>query len=107
MKARGCVLVGCVLAFSTPALADAIDGNWCSPPPDNRRVTILGPTILTPGGQRAEGAYDRHHFSYKVPAGEIGAGGAVNMVLINDYAVRVLAEGNAEQVWRRCSAPVS
>ena len=55
-----------------PALADAIDGNWCHT--DGRRFTIRGPEIVTPGGKRMEGNYSRHWFSYVAPAPEPGAG---------------------------------
>ena len=62
------------------ALADAIDGDWCHG--DGRRLSINGPDIVTPGGARLKGDYDRHHFSYVVPASEPGAGGTVAMVLL-------------------------
>ncbi len=60
-----------------PALADAIDGNWCHT--DGRRFTIRGPEIVTPGGKRMEGNYSRHWFSYVAPAPEPGAGETIFM----------------------------
>lgn len=47
------------LAFvlaAAPALADAIDGDWCHTK-DGRRFTIRGPEIVTPGGKKMQGDY--------------------------------------------------
>ena len=63
-----------LMLLAGPALADAIDGNWCHS--DGRRFTIRGPEIVTPGGKHMEGNYGRHSFSYTVPAPEPGAGPA-------------------------------
>ena len=59
-----------VVLQSGSALADAIDGDWCHA--DGRRLTINGPDITTPAGNKLKGNYDRHHFAYVVPAGEPG-----------------------------------
>ena len=56
------------LVFAGPAFADAIDGNWCHV--DGRRFTIRGPAITTPAGNSLQGNYDRHYFSYPIPASE-------------------------------------
>jgi hypothetical protein len=90
------------------ALADAIDGDWCSP--DNKlRLSIAGPDITTPGGHRIKGDYDRHAFSYVVPATEPGAGKKAEMVLMGEYAMRFKAGPvvAADQVWKRCSKETS
>jgi hypothetical protein len=89
-----------------PALADAIDGNWCF---KGRHLAIDGPTILTPGGQTITGKYDRHAFVYMAPAGEAEAGTDVFMALLNEETMEFRAGGeNAPaQIWRRCTAPSS
>ena len=47
--------------------ADAIDRDWCH---QGKRLKIDGPDLLTSGGKRMQGLYDRHGFEYKAPAGE-------------------------------------
>ena len=93
-----------------PARADAIDGDWCNA---TRHLTIKGPDIVTPGGARLKGDYDRHAFTYVVPAKESGAGQTINMILVDDDTVYLRAgekpgfgPGEAE-VWRRCSIHTS
>ena len=87
------------------AWADAIDGDWCHG--DGRRLTINGPDITTPGGARLKGDYDRHHFSYVVPASEPGAGATVAMVLLSEILMRLKPPTGEEQTWRRCGKPIS
>jgi hypothetical protein len=103
-------LVGCallVLAGTGPAFADAIDGDWCSD--DGRHMTITGPSIVTPGGSRLQGAYTRHSFVYTVPANEPDAGQEVTMRLLSEMAVQVRA-GPADRpslIWHRCQPTTS
>ena len=101
--------IGLAVAIASsggPAEADAIDGRWCSA--DGRRIEISGPRIRTPGGAQIQGLYDRHAFSYVVPAAEAGAGGTVAMRLINDDAMQLRPPAsNVVQVWNRCGAPIS
>lgn len=98
-----------VATTSGPAFADAIDGNWCAP--DGRHLEITGPSITTPGGNRIEGAYGRHSFSYIVPAGETGAGLRVDMDLLGEYDMQLWPKGRDSsgdaQHWKRCAAPTS
>jgi hypothetical protein len=95
-----------ILAFqSGPAWADAIDGDWCHA--DGRRLSINGPDIVTPAGTHLKGDYDRHHFSYVVPATEPGAGATVAMVLLSEIQMRLKPPSGEEQTWRRCGKPVS
>ncbi|MSP89712.1 MAG: hypothetical protein EXQ92_13025 [Alphaproteobacteria bacterium] len=99
---------GAALFLSAPALADAIDGDWCHS--DGRHFQIVGPQIVTPKGQRIAGNYGRHDFNYVVPAAEPDAGQTVDMRLINDQTVHLRLSGNAAaepQVWRRCTPRVS
>lgn len=94
-----------ILLGANAALADAIDGDWCHA--DGRRLSIAGPEITTPGGARVAGDYDRHHFSYVVPASEPGAGATVKMVLMSELQMRLQPPTGDEQLWRRCGKPVS
>ena len=100
------VLVG-VGAVGSPALADAIDGNWCHA--DGRHFAIRGSEIVTPGGTRMEGNYSRHWYSYTVPATEPGAGRTIFMTLANENTVHLrLGEGASSlETWLRCSPSVS
>ena len=103
----GALLLGAGIAWLPgTARADAIDGNWCSEA--GLRLTIQGRSLLSPGGARMEGEYDRHHFSYTAPAGEPGGGGRVDLQLLGENLVRVqAAAGSIEPMWRRCGPPVS
>ncbi len=100
-----------LLVASGAARADQIDGHWCAK--DGRSVTIDGPTIVTPAGNKLQGDYDRHGFTYVVPAGEPGTGDAVLMLQQNDTTIHVWEVGaksknrGALQVWRRCQARTS
>ena len=93
----------------TAANADAIDGSWCHP--DGRRLSIRGPEIVTPGNSRISGNYDRHHFTYTVPASEPAAGQTIYMVLLSEYLMhsRIGApDANIKpDVWNRCAPTVS
>ena len=100
-----------VLAILLPgtALADAIDGHWCHK--DGRRLTIDGPKIVTPGGTRMTGDYDRHGFAYVAPPKEPGAGRKITMQLIDeDTAISRTGPDSAKavkQTWKRCGKPTT
>ena len=97
------IAVALVLTASA-ARADQIDGEWCAD--DGRFMSIEGPRMVTPGGNRIVGDYTRHTFSYVVPGDEPGPGTTTSMRQLHDQAIRVWPEGEAEgQEWRRCSAP--
>ena len=101
----GLIFAAAVLSVGT-ALADAIDGDWCRA--DGKRMTIHGPAIVTPGGQRTNGAYTRHSFSYVLPAGEEGAGATVSIQLLGEYLAHAREGADAPiQEWRRCQPGVS
>ena len=96
---------GAVALSGAPARADAIDGEWCL---GGSHFAIDGPNILTPGGNRIQGNYSRHGFSYVVPASETGAGGEVHMILLNEETVSLSRKDQsaALEIWRRCK-PIS
>ncbi|CAN0556225.1 unnamed protein product [Laminaria digitata] len=100
-----------VLVGVSPVLADAIDGNWCN---GVKRLEISGAKIVTPGGNRIDGLYGRHDFTYTVPAGEPGAGATVDMDLLDEDDLWLWPTGRAPdpakagtQMRKRCAAPVS
>ena len=95
-----------LFGLAQPALADAIDGDWCRS--DGKRMTIRGPAIVTPGGQQTSGDYTRHYFSYVIPPGESGAGATVSIQLLSEYLAhaRQGADGSVQE-WRRCQPGVS
>ncbi len=90
------------LVATSPARADAIDGHWCAE--DGRHLSINGPAITTPGGERMRGDYRRHHFSYVIPAAEPHAGAVTAMTLVNDDELRLRVQIDAAktEIWRRC-----
>jgi hypothetical protein len=99
-----------VAAFATllaplPALADAIDGDWCFA---TQNLHIRGPKIRLPSGAEITGDYDRHGFRYTVPANEQGAGTAISMQLFGEELMQLTRAGGTGQpeMWRRCK-PVS
>lgn len=109
-----CLAVGFAAALAArPALADAIDGEWCQP--DGRHMSIKGPSIVTVGGNGIAGNYSRHAFSYVIPGKEPGAGETVNMILLNEDTVQLMWPAAAikppipaTEIWHRCrSNPTS
>lgn len=91
-----------IVLSSSPARADRIDGNWCY---GDRHMSIDGPSIVTPGGTRMKGLYDRHGFQYTVPDGEADAGAQVNMVQFNEQTIQVMTvkDGTSRvEIWNRC-----
>ena len=95
------LIAGVVIVCSSPALADAIDGDWCSMT-EAKQLRVAGPNITTPAGQQTTGNYSRHAFSYIVPEGDPGAGEAVAMQLLNEEEVQVSVNSGAPEIWRRC-----
>jgi hypothetical protein len=96
-----------VIATGTaPALADAIDGDWCSI--NGSHLRIEGPKIELAPGQILEGDYTRHAFSYVAPANDPEAGTEIQFVLRSEEEMRRVRDANAmpehEDIWRRCSA---
>lgn len=109
MRTRSLLYIAAIFAFllpAAPALADKIDGNWCFT--DGRHMSIDGPNIVTPGGTRMTGEYDRHGFRYVVPPGEADAGAQVDMVQFDEYTIQVTttpgttAGAARTEIWKRC-----
>jgi hypothetical protein len=95
-----------LLSVSCPALADAIDGDWCSI--DGSHLRIEGPQIELAPGQLLEGTYQRHAFSYVAPSGDPEAGTEIQFVLRSEEEMRRVRKPDTmpehEDIWRRCSA---
>ena len=101
------IIAAAFLALASPALADAIDGDWCNA--TGKRMSIRGPDILTPGGTKMKGDYTRHFFAYVIPPGEAGAGKKVAITLLSEYLAHA-REGGADAPiveWRRCQPGIS
>ena len=94
------------LVSCSAALADQIDGTWCSP--SGLSMTIDGQNVVTPAGKALTGRYSRHNFDYEIPAGEPHAGGRVFAEQLNDQEIRVTVikkvqnEPGAHETWTRC-----
>ena len=103
MKRLAILAAAMLAALATPAAADAIDGNWCSP--DGRHFFIQGPSIVTEDGVKLTGDYNRHAFSYVIPAPNRLAGQRVRMVLRGEFLLN-LRVGDSEdspiEAWKRC-----
>jgi hypothetical protein len=99
--AKRILIAGVVIFSSSSALADAIDGDWCSTT-EAKQFRIAGPNITTPAGNQTTGNYSRHAFSYVVPDGDPDAGAAVAMQLLNEEEVQVSVNSEAPEIWRRC-----
>jgi hypothetical protein len=91
---------------AAPALADAIDGDWCSI--NGGHLRIEGPQIELAPGLILEGTYNRHAFSYVAPANNPEAGAIIQFVLRSEEEMRRVRKPDAmpehEDIWRRCSA---
>lgn len=102
-----CVVVIAMLAASTiSAMADQIDGTWCSP--SGQTLSIDGTNVVTPGGNSVVAQYDRHHIVYQIPDGEKGAGNRFAADQLNDEQIRVtisnesVPETGTPEIWTPC-----
>jgi hypothetical protein len=101
---RACAVVAFVFVLASPAVADAIDGDWCGE--KGLHLTIKGPEITTPSGVTMKGNYHRHEFSYTAPPGDGDAGMQIYLKLLSEewmnlYQMKDGKPGEAE-LWRRC-----
>jgi len=95
------LIAGALIFAASPALADQIDGEWCSTT-EVAHFSIAGPLIVTPAGTQTTGDYTRHAFSYVVPEGDPGAGETIVMRQLNDEEILVAVAGGDPVLWRRC-----
>ncbi|MCU0819042.1 MAG: hypothetical protein MUF11_06980 [Beijerinckiaceae bacterium] len=95
------------LTLASPALADSIDGKWCSE--DGRRITIEGSLGLWgTAGLKISGDYLRYTYLFAMPSGEPEAGQKVEMRFRRmDQTIAVkIGEGEAK-IWRKCPPDIS
>lgn len=103
---RMLLIAGAGLVFlSSPAHADAIDGEWCNA--RGQKLSIDGPSLITPYGTRMEGDYDRHGFRYVAPANDPDAGHKIIMSLFSDDDMQLVRNNGTPESWRRCRLPTS
>lgn len=95
-----------MVLIASPAHADRIDGNWCR---GMKHLSIDGPTIVTPGGTKMTGKYDRHGFQYVVPEGEPGAGETITMVQQHEELMQLTSSAKPDTVedWIPCQRQIS
>lgn len=90
--------------LSATALADAIDGDWCSA---SKHLSIKGPEIILPSGAAIQGDYRRHEFIYQVPAGDVDAGSLIYLQLQGEDNMSLyhLKDGKPVdgEAWLRCA----
>ncbi len=100
------VLLFAAGGWATPARADRIDGDWCSP--NGKTLSIDGPTIVIPSGRTIQGEYDRHNFRYAGPAGDAEEGQDIHMSQQSDAQMylwrRIGGKDEPVENWRRCQA---
>ena len=101
---RACAVAAFVFVLARPAVADAIDGDWCGE--KGLHLTIKGPEITTPSGLTLKGNYHRHEFSYTAPPGDAEPGMQIYLKLLSEdfmnfYHVKDGKPGEPE-LWRRC-----
>lgn len=98
-------LVAGLAAAPSLAIADAIDGEWCSAKGEN--LLIRGPKIRLPSGAEIDGIYHRHEFAYQPPAGEAHAGETAYLELLDEEEMlfRWIKDGAASEpdLWKRCN----
>jgi hypothetical protein len=93
-----------LIALATPAIADAIDGDWCL---GSKHLSVKGPAITLPSGTTIQGDYRRHEFLYQVPAGDTDAGSLIYLQLQGEDNMSLyhLKDGKPVdgQSWLRCA----
>ncbi len=98
-------LLAYIALWPAVAMADAIDGDWCSA--DGKHFKIEGPAIELGSGNRSAGNYSRHSFSYVAPEGDPDEGQQVQMILQSEHLLDVRRNRSAQpgpvETWRRCS----
>jgi hypothetical protein len=90
--------------LAKPAVADAIDGDWCGG--KGLPLTITGADITPPYGVTLKGNSHRHEFAYTAPTGDADVGQHIDLKLLSEeymnfYRLKGGALGEAE-LWQRC-----
>jgi hypothetical protein len=104
MKSLRLLAVLAVTFSAGPALADRLDGDWCSA--DGKHLHIEGQNIEIPSGLHITGDYQRHYFSYTAPAGDPEEGQFIHMQQQSDEVMhlwrQVGGKDGPAETWRRC-----
>ncbi len=95
-----------MVALSTsPALADQIDGEWCSP--RGGRIVVDGSNVTTPSGASVKANHSRHHVDFDIPAGEESAGDHFSADQLSDNEIQVTISHNTsakpvtQEIWTK------
>lgn len=105
LKCLAAIGIAIVVAAS-PALADAIDGDWCN---GSATMHVEFPsTIRIPSGRDVTGTCGRHACQFTTPAGETNGGTDVLMKLVNEQTMELwrFPTTPTPETWTRCQ-PVS
>ena len=101
---RSVIAAAFFCVWAGPALADAIDGDWCGP--NDRHIAIKGPEITTPSGTKLRGDYHRHQFDYVAPPGDTDASGSIHLQLLSEDYMNFFRMKDGKpgepQLWLRC-----
>jgi hypothetical protein len=101
---RACAVAAFLCVLANPAVADAIDGDWCGG--KGLHLSIKGPEITTPSGVTLKGNYHRHEFAYTAPPGDADAGRQISLKLLSEEFMNLyrLKDGKPgePELWRRC-----
>jgi hypothetical protein len=93
-----------MVLWAGTAMADAIDGDWCSS--TGQHISIAGPQMTLADGVIIRGDYSRHGFSYAVPAGQKDAGQMVHLRQRSEEQMDMfrIIDGKADdgELWQRC-----
>lgn len=92
-----------LLTTTLPALADKIDGGWCSKD-GTKRIHIDGPNIEIPSGRKITGDYTRHGFTYTGPPGDPEDGQDIRMVQQSEEHMILYRSTKPDSFedWHRC-----
>lgn len=103
---RAALFARCLLPL--PALADSIDGKWCSED-GKRRIEIKGATgIWGRAGIVIDGQYYRYTYIFPMPASEPDAGQNVEMRFRRSDQRMLVKIGSGEvAVWGPCVPEIS
>ncbi len=100
---RNIAIVLILIAVTSPAFADAIDGDWCA---ESKHLSINGPEITLPSGAVIHGEYRRHEFLYQVPVGDPDAGALIYLQLQGEDNMSLYHLKDGKPVdgesWLRC-----
>lgn len=98
---RRCTLaIALLTGLTVPALADALDGDWCNA--IDGKLTIDGSTIITPAGKSVEGNYSRHRFDYTPPEGDWNAGQPIVIQQYSHTLMKLSVGDQPAREWRPC-----